>query len=270
MNYKDSHRLLFSLKSALRKTLFLDHKLVEPVDEVSWVDICLNDITDAVMIDVGAHFGESLNSFSNRGWQIVAFEPDDTNGKISAITNKLNSKSLLFTCALSNVESSSNAFYVSNISTGISGLLPFHDSHIPSTIVNVRTLKSVIRELRLTNINFLKIDTEGNDLLVLQGLDWSLIPDIILCEFEDSKTQYANYNYKDLGNYLLSGGYNVFLSEWYPIRRYGIQHSWRRLCSYPCSLKDKNAWGNFIAVKPSLTNSFLNAIRSFGIKLQKC
>jgi hypothetical protein len=34
-----------------------------------------------VMIDVGAHYGESLERYARDGWQIRAFEPDPTNRK---------------------------------------------------------------------------------------------------------------------------------------------------------------------------------------------
>ena len=42
-------------------------------------------------------------------------------------------------------------------------------------------------------------------------------------------------------------GYSVLLSEWHPIERYGIRHSWRRLRRYPTEISE-HAWGNFIAL----------------------
>jgi FkbM family methyltransferase len=248
---------------------YLTRRLKRPpvrFDEVLFVDKMMGAITKGVMVDVGAHFGESLQPFAKRGWRIVAFEPDTHEGKHAAIKVRLNERSDLFTCALSNSEAESSAFYVSKVSTGISGLLPFHPSHTSAARVPVRTLRGVLSELGIDRVNFLKIDTEGNDLLVLQGLDWAVRPDVILCEFEDSKTKLANYDYRNLGDYLMSGGYRVFVSEWYPIKRYGVEHSWRRLCSYPCKLKDTNAWGNFIAVVPERADEFLTTVKSFGVR----
>lgn len=220
------------------------------------------------MVDVGAHFGESLQPFAKRGWRILAFEPDAHQGKQASIKARLNEGSDLFSCALSNSEAESSAFYVSEVSTGISGLLPFHPSHTSAARVPVKTLRGVLHELGINRVDFLKIDTEGNDLLVLQGLQWAVRPDVILCEFEDSKTKLAGYDYRDLGDYLISGGYRVFVSEWYPIKRYGGEHSWRRLCTYPCTLSDPNAWGNFIAVAPERAHEFLRAVKSFGVRIE--
>lgn len=259
---------LRSVKSALRQTFRIRPGGGKSVNEVGWVDSCLQDTTGAVMVDVGAHFGESLQPFAKRGWRIVAFEPDTHEGKHAAIKARINERSDVFSCALSNSEADSSAFYVSEVSTGISGLLPFHPSHTSAARVPVRTLRGVLSELGIDRVNFLKIDTEGNDLLVLQGLEWAVRPDVILCEFEDSKTKLAGYDYRTLGDYLMSAGYRVFVSEWYPIKRYGVEHSWRRLCSYPCELKDANAWGNFIAVVPERADEFLRAVKTSGVRIE--
>jgi len=264
---KRLHRQLLLLRKAVLQTFRIPPRASKSVNEVSWVDSCLQDTVGAVMVDVGAHFGESLQPFARRGWRIVAFEPDTHEGKHAAIKARLNEGSDLFSCALSNSEAESIAFYVSDVSTGISGLLPFHPSHTSAACVPVRTLRGVLSELGIDRVNFLKIDTEGNDLLVLQGLEWAVRPDVILCEFEDTKTKLAGYDYRNLGDYLMSAGYRVFVSEWYPIKRYGVEHSWRRLCSYPCTLKDANAWGNFIAVVPERADEFLRAVKTSGVRM---
>ncbi len=79
-------------------------------DEVLFVDKMMGAITKGVMVDVGAHFGESLQPFAKRGWRIVAFEPDTHEGKHVAIKARLNERSDLFICALSNSEAESSAF----------------------------------------------------------------------------------------------------------------------------------------------------------------
>jgi hypothetical protein len=111
-------------------------------------------------------------------------------------------------------------------------------------------------------IDFIKVDTEGNDLNVLNGCTLEqLSPKVVLCEFEDKKTKKIGYTYKDLGNYLLDHGYDVFMSEWYPIERYGIEHSWRCIKRYPCETEDTSSWGNFIAVNDEYTDSFIDLLR---------
>jgi FkbM family methyltransferase len=212
-----------------------------------------------VMVDVGAHFGESFRPFCEMGWKVLAFEPDSNPKKQYSIRNQLNTESLIFTCALSDSAAKQITFYRSEISTGISGLIPFHDSHQGNLTVDTDTLKAVLEREKIDRVDFLKIDTEGNDLLVLKGLDWCLRPDIILCEFEDEKTKLVGYDYMDLGNYLLSAGYEVYMSEWFPIVKYGSNHKWRTMRKFPCDLSDEKSWGNFIAILPNKMQDFQRA-----------
>ncbi len=59
-------------------------------------------------------------------------------------------------------------------------------------------------------------------------------------------------------------GYVVFVSEWHPIIRYGVSHSWRRLDRYPCTQINPKGWGNFIAVRADVDPGFLrNYAESF-------
>lgn len=217
------------------------------------------------MIDVGAHFGESSAPFSEMGWRVLAFEPDADPAKQSAIQNILNGRSRLYRCALSAAAATDQVFYNSAVSTGISGLIPFHDSHQQTNSVEVRTLKEVLAEVGITHVDFLKIDTEGTDLFVLQGLAWAVMPDVVLCEFEDLKTRHVGYSYRDLGNYLVAAGYRVMMSEWFPIERYGAQHQWRRAQWFPSEVAVPDAWGNFIAVKPVRLPAFMKALAQDGV-----
>ena len=100
----------------------------------------------------------------------------------------------------------------------------------------------------LKNVDFLKIDTEGYDLMVLKGFPFDTIkPKVILTEFENSKTIPLGYNFNDLANYLVDNHYFVAVSEWYPVVRYGGNHKFRGITFYPCDLIDENATGNLIA-----------------------
>ena len=48
--------------------------------------------------------------------------------------------------------------------------------------VEIKSLGTVVRENNLTRIDFLNIDIEGNDLLVLEKYDWSVYPYVIAAE----------------------------------------------------------------------------------------
>jgi hypothetical protein len=85
---------------------------------------------------------------------------------------------------------------------------------------------------------------------VLRGFPWERqLPEVVTCEFEDLKTKPLGYLYQDIGDLLLAKGYQVYLSEWAPIVRYGVSHKWLRWTKYPCAQLGSAAWGNFVAFK---------------------
>lgn len=206
-----------------------------------------------VMIDVGAHRGNSCLNFLELGWTIFAFEPDENNRAILIKRAKESEYANSITIDQSAVGARCQEnvpYFSSEQSSGISGLLPFHPSHTETAHVNVITLSEYLKEKDIKNIDFLKIDTEGNDLFVLQGFPWNrYVPNIIVCEFEDEKTHHLGYTWNDICKYLLDRGYSVYVSEWHPIIRYGVRHNWLGLKRYPCQLEDSKAWGNLIAFK---------------------
>ena len=107
----------------------------------------------------------------------------------------------------------------SSLSTGISGLSKFHDSHRPADRVDTVSLAEALVEHGIGRVEFLKVDTEGHDLFVLRGIDWErCAPSTIMCEFEDLKTRPLGYDYDALARYLTDRGYHVIVSEWYPVR----------------------------------------------------
>lgn len=222
----------------------------------------LSPSSNPVMLDVGALHGGSFRDFLNMGWQVHAFEPHPqvydrlcTGFHAYIQTGQLT----LNGCALSNKAAEEVPFYVSEESPGINSLTPFRNTHRLLGNVRVNTLRNYCHETNIRAVDFLKIDTEGYDLMVLQGMPWhSLKPGVILCEFENRKTANLGYTFKDMADFLLSKGYQVFVSEWHPIIRYGGgTHTWRQLSAYPCKLADDNAWGNLCAFQPAIDAAVL-------------
>ena len=205
-----------------------------------------------VMVDVGANVGATLKPYLERGWKIYAFEPDPANR--AELERNIDAKKIkLFTCAVSDHEEDNVPFFASPESNGISGLSAFRETHREVNRVKLTTLDRILEAEKVTGVDFLKIDTEGHDFFVLKGFPWSRVtPDVILCEFEDAKTVPLGYDYRQMGDYLVEKGYQVFLSEWAPIERYGVQHQWRRWVNYPCPLSDPKGWGNFVAFRNGL------------------
>jgi len=218
-----------------------------------------------VMIDVGAHFGESLEPYLSKGWKIHAFEPDPSN-RDRLRDNIDHRKISLYEIAVSDREETDVPFFASSESDGISSLSAFRETHQEVNRVRLSTLATIMGESKETRVDFLKIDAEGHDFFVLRGFPWERIrPDVILCEFEDRKTIPLGYRFEEMAEYLGDKGYQVFVSEWSPIARYGVEHRWVSWTQFPCRLKDTNGWGNLVAFKDGVSLSAATKyLRRFG------
>lgn len=236
----------------------------KPPDEISLCFQTLEaDKQSGFMIDVGAHHGGFLAPFAESGWKVIAFEPDSMNRKIlfGKFGNALNVQ--IDPRAVSNEQKAQVTLFRSDISDGISSLSAFHPSHKPSAQIEVVTLASFLTQTGFRDIrtwDLLKVDTEGYDLFVLEGVPWETVsPRMIICEFEDSKTKPLGYKFDDLIKFLAEKGYQMIVSEWYPIKEYGEVHRWRRFIQSPYELHTLKAWGNIVAVKePRLFTRLVN------------
>lgn len=203
------------------------------------------------MVDVGAHYGSALRPFVRKGWRVFAFEPDAKN-RAHLLSEFANFPSLkIDPRAVSDQARQGVTFYRSDVSSGISGLSAFDPSHKAEDRIDVTTLTDFLAGSDVPNIDFLKIDTEGHDLFVLRGLPWQHVrPRLVLCEFENRKTEPLGYRYEDLVSYLGGQGYQVITSEWHPIERYGATHCWHRFAEgSPPPLSNPQGWGNLLAVR---------------------
>jgi FkbM family methyltransferase len=236
----------------------------EHIDEVKLLHNFLPDLDiNKKLFYVGAHQGSSLRYFLENNWQVFAFEPDNKNRSVLEKKFEGMANLNIDTRAVSDKTESGKSFFTSNVSTGISGLSSFHESHKQSQKVDTVTIRDFIKEKSTGAPGMLVIDTEGFDLFVLKGYPWeNKIPDIIIAEFEDNKTIPLGYSWYDLADFLADKGYHIIVSEWKPIVRYGIKHTWRELKFYPCVLEDENGWGNLIAFKNRKTMfDFLETLR---------
>ena len=226
-----------------------------------------NNAKNKVMVDVGAHHGDSLEEFARDGWTIYAFEPDPENRLALVRLCRRFPNVTIDPRAISDRNEKNRQFYTSDVSSGISGLSAFDSSHKEAFLIDTVTLDNACREKGISNIDFLKIDTEGFDLFVLKGVPWNRVqPQVIVCEFEDGKTRALGYCYHDMANFLEEKGYQLIISEWYPITDYGSKHQWRRFSYSHCNLLDENSWGNIIAVK---NDKWYRSIRHLSYEYKK-
>lgn len=241
-------------------------KLLGPTyyDEIAIAERVLPD--SGFMVDVGAHHGGALRNFANKGWSVLALEPDPQN---RAVLESVAPDSVqVDDRAVSEVDGDTVSFYTSDVSSGISTLAPFHESHSASVTVQTVRLDTLLQANGSPEVTFLKVDTEGFDLPVLRTFPWAeQRPDVVVCEFEDRKTVPLGYSYRDLGAFLAGQGYSVLMSEWHPIVEYGMSHSWRRVAKYPQAQAADRGWGNFIATKPELARRTELVARAAGMRL---
>ncbi|WP_071515516.1 FkbM family methyltransferase [Geitlerinema sp. PCC 9228] len=225
------------------------------------------------IIDVGAHVGSVSKKFAQKGWRVIAFEPEPEN--LEDLKNNLSQfqEVTIFPKAVSNVEGQLVPFYVSSEHWGIHSLKPFHSTHKPAMEVETIRLDNTLINFNVNYISFLKIDVEGADFLVLQGFDFNKNkPEVVMCEFADERSQQNfGYTYHDVASYMQDRGYKVFVSEWGPIQEYGRKgqktkaHNFLRCLPYP--LDNQPAWGNLIFVRNDRVNEFSKLLGNYLTEL---
>lgn len=255
MNPNIYHRTYGLARDVLRRILpprpyYFLRDLVVPDEVYCCYKMLENSSNDPLMIDVGAHVGGSLIKFALSGWTVHAFEPDDQNRKkLKRLCERENFTNVCIDSrAVSDKNERKLSYYRSYISSGISGLSAFDESHEEVQQVESVTLASYCNHREIEKVDFLKIDAEGWDYYVLKGFPFMEInPTVILTEFENAKTSQLGYQWQDLAELLRGHGYMVAVSEWYPIVQYGGKHKFRSISTYPCELIDNDATGNLIA-----------------------
>ncbi|MAZ45760.1 MAG: hypothetical protein CMD74_03520 [Gammaproteobacteria bacterium] len=240
------------------------------IDETQIVaELFSSNAEGSLMIDVGAHHGSALAPFHRMSWTVLAFEPDVNNRSYLVDRYGQEDNIVIDPRAVGEEEATDIDFFTSDESTGISGMLAFTDTHRIAGKVAVTTVEAIIEESAIKHIDFLKIDVEGHDLSVLKGVPWNQVkPSVIECEFEDKKTNLLGHSWKDICEYLQTKGYVVYVSEWHPIIRYGIQHDWLGLKPYPCELDDSDGWGNILAFRQDPGVSILTDALKKHVKFQ--
>lgn len=219
-------------------------------DEIGVVHDFVRAESPGIMVDVGAHHGQSLLPFADDGWRVYAFEPDPANRKVLERRLRGRTNVVVDDRAVAMRDGELATLFTSPVSTGISSLIPFHPSHRPTAEVETVRLDTYL--VAVDAVTVIKTDAEGYDLPILQTFPWHRMkPRAVVCEFEDRRSAQHGYTHRDMADFLVSNGYKVFVSEWYPIVEYGRRHRWRSIRPYPTQLADATGWGNLIAVASS-------------------
>lgn len=167
------------------------------------------NLKEGIFIDVGAHIGKYTvmlgRRINNRG-KVIAIEPDHDNYNVLLKNISLNQlKNVIpINVGIWKEKDKLKLYNLDNKNTGMRSIIP--DKEKSWSIVDVNTLDNILKELRIERIDLIKIDTEGAEVEVLEGLmktmkTLSKKPKIIFESFDKgSCTRIKNilepYNYK--------------------------------------------------------------------------
>jgi len=228
-----------------------------------------------LLVDVGAHHGSACRTFAERGWQVIAFEPEHDN--YTALIRNLSGfdNATCIPKAVADVTGKEVPFYVSDEHYGIHSLKPFHETHRLAYEVETVTLNDALEALNIEAVTLLKIDTEGADFLALKGFDCSRYdPEVVMVEFMDERTSpHFGYTHHDVATHMKEQGYTAFISEWEPITEYAREgvptppHTWIQCVPYP--LDHEPSWGNLIFVPQAHEERFKASLEAYLDRLQR-
>src|SRR5262249_34617446 len=138
-------------------------------------------------IDVGACVGAMSRPFLAEGWQVVMFEPDQRcHPTLAALAEAHPGQVRIEAAAVTADHDGSVTFHIAG-APGRSGMShsPFA-ADLATVDVPARALAPYIARQGLFDVDFVKIDSEGHDLAILDGLDFGRIaPRLIMVEFGD-------------------------------------------------------------------------------------
>jgi len=229
---------------------------------------------DNIALDVGAHQGIVSLTFINKGWKVIAFEPERNNRAALLNNITLTKKFICLSNAVSDITGDKIPFYVSREHYGIHSLKPWHKTHQLAYNVETIRLDDALNELSVNNVTLLKIDIEGADFLALKSFDFNRFkPELVMVEFMDERSKpNFGYTHHDMVAYMLDRGYSTFVSEWAAIKEYGREniktepHQWLQCKPYP--LDHEPAWGNLIFVPHHDVDKFSTTLNVYLKRLK--
>lgn len=233
------------------------------------------DSVQPVLVDVGAHHGDFSRFFAERGWQVLAFEPEKKNKEAFEITLSGFQNVSCIAKAVTDISGEIVPFYVSDEHYGIHSIKPFHKTHRLAYEVETACLNDVLLELLIPPVTLVKVDTEGADFLAIKGLDFKLhSPELVMIEFMDSRSMpNFGYSHHDVAAFMKEQGYVTFVSEWAPIKEYGREgvpgesHDWLQCAPYP--LDHEPSWGNLIFAPEENMQKFSSTLGKYLANLRE-
>jgi FkbM family methyltransferase len=188
---QETAHLLSALQTTLYTAIRSGGRIVNMTDQVV-VETVIRDYFRAQaaskkhhLVDVGACHGTVAAVFLQDGWSADLFEPDpDCRRQLQSLATQFGARARIFPYAVSDRNQAGATFHKNSIA-GLSGLAPspFGSADAELAVRTVR-LDDFLAANAVPAIDFLKIDTEGNDFEALESFDFSMhVPAIVFVEY---------------------------------------------------------------------------------------
>jgi len=154
--------------------------LRDSVDFDAFREVCIEDHYNSsqikagmVVVDIGAHIGTFTLSASKKAGEdgkVIAIEPEINNFNQLKRNLEINEiKNVIPANIALNDFNGEKDFFITK-GSGCHSLFPPSGTQIIHKVqINVKTLDTLLRELNINSVDFLKIDTEGAELEILKG-----------------------------------------------------------------------------------------------------
>ena len=222
-----------------------------------------------VIVDVGAQIGLWTIAYARLGWTVVAFEASPVNYEVLQHNTQTFQNVIAINKAVGDLNSDKVKFYYSEDYIGINSLKVNHAKLSQDNFAFVEMIKLETElPLYVDNVNLLKTDIEGADLLALQGFDFTKYhPELIVCEY-GGRSKAFDYTYRELADFGQEKGYVVYASNWESAKSYkkGDKLPELTLISFGrYSSKQKLNWGDMIFVTEEKSLLFESLFNEFDL-----
>lgn len=165
-------------------------------------------------VEVGSCDFDNLIHLSDYGWKGIVVEPIK-----EYLDNVERRKNVEYVNAAVDLTSGVKPFYtppkvwcdIDKDYKGMGTLVPFiEETHIVKIMVNTITWENLIKKYNISNIDYLKIDTEGYDFILLKNFPYNKIKPKFI-KFEHNLDCYTEEMREEIGMFLKEKNYHL---EW--------------------------------------------------------
>ena len=193
-----------------------------------------------VVIDVGAHLGETIDLFSKNLniKKMICYEASKTNfNKLNKSKNYKNSNIIVNNIALGSDESELEFFQTSDSSSSTFCKIDYDSNYFKrkkkilnifqkneyiasSELIRLKTLKNEFIKYNLEYVDILKIDTEGFEFDIIRGAGDKLkLIKFILFEHHYDQMLVKNYKFSKINQYLIELNFKKVVKLKMPLRK---------------------------------------------------